>query len=98
MLVVEPEPGESAERGLAPGLAFTDKCSEDNGEHALEPSELDDLDRLPLADDIADRAATLASSCINNRLCSGPSENGSPFAAAAAAAAKSLPRVTSALP
>jgi hypothetical protein len=97
VLVVEPLPGESAARGFGPGLLLTPILS-DNGDALFDPSELDlecELD----APDNAFLAATCANSCINIRFCSVPAAgNGIPEAAAAAAAAKSVPIVTSALP
>lgn len=98
MLAIDPEPGESADRGLTPDFVFTDRLSDDNGEPALEPSELDDFDLVLFVEDNAVRAATLASSCINRRLCSALIAGNDRPEAAAAAAARSLPIVTKALP
>lgn len=95
---IEPEPGESAERGLAPVFGLTDKLNDDSGEPAFDPSELDDFDRVLLVEESAVLAATLANSCINKRLCSALIGGNERPDAAAAAAARSLPMVTSALP
>ena len=101
VLVVDPLPGESAARGFGPGLDVTPILSE-SGDALLDPSELD-LEWVLLAPERAFLAATLANSCIKILFCS-VSGTGKgmpddiPEAAARAAAAKSLPMVTKALP
>ena len=106
VLVVEPLPGESAARGFGPGFDVLTAIDSERGDALLDPSELD-LEWTLLAPDRAFLAATFANSCIRILFCSVSGiGNGMPDvmpapmpdAAARAAAAKSLPMVTSALP